>query len=45
MGADIHNVAITTIKGVNYRCVIHGVSKFHATYLLENSMRDGLGFI
>ena len=34
----INNIAIYTIKGVEYRFIIYGVSKFNAVYLLENPM-------
>ena len=44
MSPDINNVAITTIKGVDYRCIIYGVSKFDAIHLLKNSVLNAHGF-
>ena len=31
------DIAIITVKGVDYRCIIHDISKSEAIHLLENS--------
>ena len=36
----ISDIAIVTAKNVDYRCIIHDISKSEATYLLENSVLD-----
>ena len=35
---DISNIAIITVKNVDYCCIIHNVNKFEAINLLENSV-------
>ena len=35
---NIGDVAITTVKGVDYCCIIHEISKSEAIHLLENSV-------
>ena len=35
---NISDIAITTVKNVDYRCIIHNMSKSEATDLLENSV-------
>ena len=37
---DISNVAIITIKNIDYRCIIHNISKSEAINLLENSVLE-----
>ena len=34
----ISNIAIITIKNFDYHCIIHNISKYEATNLLENSV-------
>ena len=34
----ISNIAIITIKSFDYHCIIHNISKYEATNLLENSV-------
>ena len=34
---NISDIAIITVKGVDYRCIIYDISKSEAIYLLENS--------
>ena len=41
----ITDIAIITIKNVDYRCIVHNISKFEATNLLENSVLEDLGYI
>ena len=45
ISADTNDIAIITIKGVDYRCNIYGVSKFDAIHLLENYMLSDRRFI
>ena len=42
---NISNIAIITVKGVDYCCVIHDISKSEAFPLLENSVLDDRRFI
>ena len=42
---NISNIAIITVKGVNYCCIIHGISKCKAIHLLKNPVLDGRGYI
>ena len=41
----ISNIGITTVKDVDYRCIIHGVKKFEAINLLEISLLENRGYI
>ena len=34
---SISDIAIITVKGVDYCCIIHGISKFERIHLLKNS--------
>ena len=40
---NISDIAIITVKGVDYHCVIHGISKSEAIHLLQNSVLDDHG--
>ena len=42
---NISNIAITAVKGVDYRCIIHDITKSEAINLLENSMLGDCGYI
>ena len=42
---NIRDIAIITVNGFHYRCIIHGISKSGAIYLLENSVLDDCGYI
>ena len=42
---NISNIAIVTVKGVDYHCIIHDTSKSEAIRLLENSVLDDCGYI
>ena len=35
---NISDIAIVTVKGVDYRCIIHDISKSEANFLLQNSV-------
>ena len=37
---NLSDVAIITVKSVDYRCIIHGISKSGAINLLENLLDD-----
>ena len=39
------DIVITTVKGVDYRCIIHDISKFEAIRFLENYILDDRGHI
>ena len=34
------NIGIMTVKGIDYRFIIHGISKFEGIHLLKSSMLD-----
>ena len=36
---NIRDIGIISVKGVDYRCVIHDISKPEAIHLLENSVK------
>ena len=42
---NISDIAIITIKNVDYRCIIHKISKSEAISLLENSVLEDRGYI
>ena len=42
---SISNIAIITIKGVEYRCIIHEITKSETIHLLENAKVDDHGYI
>ena len=42
---NISNIAIITSKSVDYRCIIHNVSKFEAINLLKSSVLEDRGYI
>ena len=39
------NIAINTIKGVDYRCIIHETRKSEAVNLLKHLVLDDRGYI
>ena len=41
----LKDVAIITVRGVDYHCVIYDVSKSKAIHLLENSILENCGYI
>ena len=45
MYKNISDIAIITVKGVDYHCIIFYISKSDATNLLENSVLDDIGYI
>ena len=42
---NLTNIAIATVKSVDYRCIIHDISKSEVICLLENSVLDDCGYI
>ena len=42
---NISNIAIITVRGVDYCGIIHDNRKSEAIHLLENSVLDDLGYI
>ena len=42
---NISNVAIVTVKNVDYRCIIHNISKSEAINSLQNSVLGNWGYI
>ena len=45
LSVNISDIAIITIKNVDYRCIIHNVSKSKAIILLKNSALENRGYI
>ena len=45
MSLDINNIAIITVKGENYCCIIYAVSKSDTINLIESFIIDGCGII
>ena len=41
----LSDITIVTVKGIDYRCVIHYSSKFNANHLLEKSLLDDHEYI
>ena len=42
---NISNIAIITVKNVDYCCIIHNISKCQAINLLENSVLGDCGYL
>ena len=45
LSVNISDIFIITVKNVNYRCIIHNISKSEGTNLLKNSVVEDLGCI
>ena len=43
--ASVSNVAIITVKNVDYRCMIHSIRKSETIDLLKNSVLKNFGYI
>ena len=41
----LRNIAIITVTGVDYRCIVHDISKSEAVHILEKSVLDDHGYI
>ena len=42
---NISDIAIITVKNVDYRCIIHNTSKYGAINLLKKSVLEDLGYM
>ena len=42
---NISDIAIITVKGIHYRCIIHDINKSEVINLLENYVLDDCGYI
>ena len=45
LGLNLSDIAVITVKGVDYCCIIHDISKSEAIHLLENSVLDHRWYI
>ena len=45
LSVSIRNIAIVTVKNVDYCCIIHNISKSKAISLLKNSVLENRGYI
>ena len=41
---NISNIIIITVKNVDYRCIIHNITKSEAINLLKNSLLEDRGY-
>ena len=42
---NISDIAIITVKGLDYHCIIHDINKSKAIHLLDDSVLDDRGYI
>ena len=45
LSVNVSDIDIITVKNVDYRCIIHNISKSEAFNLLKNSVLEDLGYI
>ena len=45
LSANISDIAIITVKNVDYKCIIHNISQSEAINLLKNSVLEDRGYI
>ena len=45
LGVNINDIAIITIQNIDYRCIIHNISKSEAISSLENSVLEDCEYI
>ena len=45
LSVNINDIVIITIKIIDYRCIIHNISKSEAIDLLKNSVLESRGYI
>ena len=45
LSVNINDIAIITVKNVDYCCIIHNISKSEAINLLKNSVLENRGYI
>ena len=44
LSVSISDIAIITVKGVDYRCIIHNIIRSEAINLLKNSVLEECGY-
>ena len=44
LSVTISDIAIITVKNVDYRCIIHSISKYEVINLLKNSVLEDLAY-
>ena len=42
---NLSDIAVISVKNVDYHCIIHNISKSEAINLLENSVLEDRGYI
>ena len=42
---NISDIVIMTVKDIDYRCIIHDISKSDAIHMLENYVLDDRGYM
>ena len=42
---NLSDIAVITVKGFHYRCIIHDIRIYEVIYLLEHSVLDDCGYI
>ena len=42
---ELKNIAILNVKGVDYRCILWGISRNEAVNILNNSLLEGVYYI
>ena len=45
LSVNISDIAIITVKNVDYRCIIHNINKSEAINLLKNHVLENRGYI
>ena len=45
LSVNVSNIAMTTFKNVDYRCIIHKISKSETVNLLKNYVLNDRGYI
>ena len=45
LSLDISGITIFTVKGIDYYCIISGISKSDPIYWLQNYVSDDFGLI
>ena len=45
LSVDISHIAVITVENVDYRCIIHNISKSKAINLLESSVTEDCRYI
>ena len=42
LSVNVSNIAVDTVKNVDYRCIIHNISKSEAINLLKDSVLENI---